>query len=393
MKNKTLRVLSMLLVLVMVLGLCACGAGNPATPAESSAAESSAEAPAEVKLKIGIITTSGIDDGSFNQNCYEGITDFIATHPDCTVTDVKEADLSKVIETVGALVGSYDVMVLPGFNFAAIAEIAQANTDKYFIVVDSTITDLEGNAVSGLPNVYTMTFKEEETGFCAGLAAALTTETGKVAVVNGIAFPSNVNYEVGFMAGVNYANAHFGTSVEYVEIPSYAGEAVVPYNGSTNVGGNYVGDFGDQAKGKEVAEALIAQGVDIIFPAAGSSGNGCFTAIMENGKGYCIGCDTDQYDQGQAGDRNLILTSGLKVMDRNITEQLTAIYDGTFKGGDDLLGASTDSTGFVSQEGRHQLSADALEKMNQAYEDLKAGKIVPPSNFNGYSETDFPGLK
>ena len=31
--------------------------------------------------------------------------------------------------------------------------------------------------------------------------------------------------------------------------------------------------------------------------------------------------------------------------------------------------------------------------MNQAYEDLKAGKIVPPSNFNGYSETDFPGLK
>ena len=180
MKNKTIRVLSMLLVLVMVLGLCACGAGNPATPAESSAAESSAEAPAEVKLKIGIITTSGIDDGSFNQNCYEGITAFIATHPDCTVTDVKEADLSKVIETVGALVGSYDVMVLPGYNFAAVAEIAQANTDKYFIVVDSTITDLEGNAVSGLPNVYTMTFKEQESGFFAGVAAALSTKTNKV---------------------------------------------------------------------------------------------------------------------------------------------------------------------------------------------------------------------
>ena len=90
MKNKTLRVLSMLLVLVMVLGLCACGAGNPATPAESSAAESSAEAPAEVKLKIGIITTSGIDDGSFNQNNYEGILAFIAENPDSKVTPVRE---------------------------------------------------------------------------------------------------------------------------------------------------------------------------------------------------------------------------------------------------------------------------------------------------------------
>ena len=67
----------------------------------------------------------------------------------------------------------------------------------------------------------------------------------------------------------------------------------------------------------------------------------------------------------------------------------------TFKGADDTLGASSDpaGTGFVSAEGRQQLSADAIEKMNQAYEDLKAGKIVPPSNFNGYSETDFPGLK
>ena len=392
MKKKTLQMISILLVLVLTLALCACG-GNPAQSGGTSSGDQAQEG--GKALKICIVTTSGVDDGSFNQNCYEGIKAFIAEHSDCSVKDVKEADLSKVIETVSSLVGDYDVMVLPGFNFAAIGDIAQANSDKYFIVVDSTITDSEGNEVKGLPNVYTMTFMEQESGFFAGLAAALTTQTGKVAVVNGIAFPSNVNYEFGFMAGVNYANAKLGTSAQYVEIPSYAGEAAVPVEAGgigTAVGGNYIGDFADQAKGKEVGQALINEGVDVIFPAAGTAGNGCFTAIKENGSGYVIGCDVDQYDDGKNGSSNIILTSVLKVMDVNITKQLNAIYDGTFKGADDLLGASTDSTGFVSKEGRQQLSADAMEKMQAAYEEVKAGNIVPPSNFNGYTPTDFPGL-
>ncbi len=396
MKKKLMSVLGLVTAGVMALGLIGCGAGNPTSTAPAAESTAAASTAAEATgLKIGIVTTSGVDDGSFNENCYDGIKAFVASHPDCSVKDVKESDLSKVIETVGSLVGDYDVLVLPGFNFAAIGEIAQANSDKYFIVVDSTITDSEGNAVEGLPNVYTMTFLEQESGFFAGLAAALSTQTGKVAVVNGIAFPSNVNYQFGFMAGVNYANAKYGTKAECVEIASFAGSAAVPVEAGgigTAVGGNYIGDFADQAQGKVVAEELLRAGVDVIFPAAGTAGNGCFTAIKEAGNAYAIGCDVDQFDDGVNGDKNIILTSALKVMDVNIEKQLNAIYDGTFEGKDDILGADTDSTGYVSAEGRHQLSEDALAKMAEAYEELKAGKIVPPSNFNGYTPTDFPGL-
>ena len=396
MKKKLMSVLGLVTAGVMALGLIGCGAGNPTSTAPAAESTAAASTAAEATgLKIGIVTTSGVDDGSFNENCYVGIKAFVASHPDCSVKDVKESDLSKVIETVGSLVGDYDVLVLPGFNFAAIGEIAQANSDKYFIVVDSTITDSEGNAVEGLPNVYTMTFLEQESGFFAGLAAALSTQTGKVAVVNGIAFPSNVNYQFGFMAGVNYANAKYGTTAECVEIASFAGSAAVPVEAGgigTAVGGNYIGDFADQAQGKVVAEELLRAGVDVIFPAAGTAGNGCFTAIKEAGNAYAIGCDVDQFDDGVNGDKNIILTSALKVMDVNIEKQLNAIYDGTFEGKDDILGADTDSTGYVSAEGRHQLSEDALAKMAEAYEELKAGKIVPPSNFNGYTPTDFPGL-
>jgi LemA protein len=47
----------------------------------------------------------------------------------------------------------------------------------------------------------------------------------------------------------------------------------------------------------------------------------------------------------------------------NVEKQLQAINDGTFKGGNFLLGADTDSTGFVGAEGRHQMSAETLEKV------------------------------
>ena len=95
-----------------------------------------------------------------------------------------------------------------------------------------------------------------------------------------------------------------------------------------NVGGNYVGSFADEATGKEVGKALIDAGADVILVAAGSSGNGVFTAAKEAGNVFVIGCDVDQYDDGVNGDKNIILTSALKIMDVNVTRQLEAIYDG-----------------------------------------------------------------
>lgn len=337
-------------------------------------------------LNICIISSTGVDDGSFNQDCYIGIQDFIASHADCKVTDIKEPDYAQLVPTVEKLVGDYDVFVLPGFNFAAIGDIVLNNPDKYFLVVDSTIQDGDGNPVTA-NNVYTMTFKEQEGGFFSGVAAALSTKSGKVAVVNGMPFPSNVNYEYGFMAGVNYANAKFGTAAQYVELPSYAGTDLF----GNDVGGNYVGDFGDEATGKVVGEALIDEGCDVLFVAAGASGNGVFTAAKENPGVFVIGCDVDQYSDGANGSGNIILTSCLKVMHTNVTRQLEAIYDGQFVGEDAMLGADTDSTGYVSAEGRQQLSEDALAKLAECYELVKSGEIVPPSGTE-YAPDDFPGL-
>jgi basic membrane protein A len=338
-------------------------------------------------LKVGILTTSGVDDGSFGQDCYNGILEFIKANPEATVTPVKEPDMAKVLGAAADIIADYDVLILPGFEFAPVGALMQDNPDRKVILVDANPTDAAGKEVE-LPNIYAMVFHEEESGFFAGIAAALETKSGKVAFIGGMAFPSVVNYQFGFESGIAYANKHYGTKAQLVNLPSYAGTDVT----GKAVGGNYVGNFADEATGKVIGTALIGQGADVIFVAAGASGNGAFTAVKEANGVYVIGVDVDQYDDGRTGNRNIVLTSVLKVMHINVTRQLQAIKDNTFKGQNALLGASTDSTGYVSASGRQQLSANSLSKLQEVYTQLKAGKIVPAANFNGHSPANFPGL-
>ena len=378
------RIISVFLSIVMAAALTGCGGG--AKPANDNVNKTEGTG-----LKIAIVTSlTGVDDGSFHQENYNGILSFIDAHPGSTVTPVQEKSgaIDAAVKAVGDIVVDYDVMVCDGYQFAGIGEIAADNPDKKFILVDTFPSDADGKEVE-LDNVYAMTFKEQEAGFLAGMAAALSTVTKKVAVVNGIAVSSNVNYQYGFMCGVNYANKHYGTDVEIVELASYAGTDMT----GANVGGNYVGSFGDPANGKVVGDALIKEGCDIIFVAAGGSGTGVLTAIKESSaKDYMIGCDTDQYDDGVNGNDNVILTSALKVMGVNDKRVLETISDGSFKGGNYILGADTDSVGYVSDSSRCQLSADTIEKINKAYELIKNGTIVPADNFNGMTPDNFTGL-
>ena len=340
-------------------------------------------------LKIAIVTSiTGVDDGNFNENNYNGILKFIENNPTSTVTAIQEptGDTSAAVQAVSDIVADYDVIVTPGFQFAGISSIASENPDKKFILVDSEPAAVEDQTV--FDNVYSMQFAEQEGGFFAGVAAALETKTNKVAVVNGVAFPSNVNYQYGFESGVNYANEVFGKNVEIVELPSYAGTDVT----NANVGGNYVGDFADESTGKVIGSTLIKEGCDVLFVAAGGAGNGVFTAAKEAGNVKVIGCDVDQFDDGQNGDTNIMLTSALKVMDANVERVLQSIVDGTFQGANELLQANTDSTGYVKEDGRQQLSEDTLAKMEEVYTLVKEGQVVPAANFNGFTPESFPGL-
>ena len=381
MRKSTKNIAMLLLMALMTAVLAACG-NDSANGKEPKSGEEG--------LKIAIVTSpSGVDDGNFNEDNYNGILSFIEKNPTATVKAVKEetGDPAAAVQAVADIVADYDVIVTPGFQFAGISTIAVENPDKIFILNDSEPTPVNGQ--TDFENIYAMNFAEQESGFFAGVAAVLETKTNKVAVVNGIAYPSNVNYQFGFESGVNYANKVYRKNVELIELSGYAGTDVT----GANVGGNYAGSFADEATGKVIGNALIKQGADIIFVAAGGTGNGVFTAVKEAKDDVkVIGVDVDQFDEGVNGSENIVLTSGVKFMAMNIEKALTSVVDGSFKGGNVVLYADTESTGFIKEDGRHQLSEDALTKMNEVYELVKDGTIVPASNFNEHSPEKFPGL-
>ena len=381
MKKGTKKIAIVLMMALLTVVMAACGNNENASNAGTEGDG----------LKIAIVTSpSGVDDGNFNEDNYNGILSFIENNPTATVKAIREetGDPAAAVQAVADIVADYDVIVTPGFQFAGVSTIALENPDKMFIINDSEPTPVGDQTT--FDNVYAMNFAEQESGFFAGMAAALETKSNKVAVVNGIAYPSNVNYQFGFESGVNYVNKVYGKNVEVVELSGYAGTDVT----GKNVGGNYAGSFADEATGKVIGNALIKKGVDRIFVAAGGTGNGVFTAVKEaKGDVKVIGVDVDQFDNGVNGSENIVLTSAVKFMGMNIEKALNSVVDGSFKGGNVVLHADTDSTGFIKEEGRHQLSEDTLTKMNEAYELVKAGTIVPASNFNGHSSDNFPGLE
>ena len=189
------KLIAVLLAATMAVGLAACGSTSSSTPASTSGSTSASTAASDSTsaegLKIAIVSTAaGVDDGSFIQNCYEGILSFIDSRGGIdTVTDIMEptGDPAAAVQAVADIVADYDVIVTPGFQFAGISTLAEENPDTKFILVDSFATDADGNTIE-LDNLYAMMFSEQEGGFLAGMAAALSTQTGKVASVHGIAY-------------------------------------------------------------------------------------------------------------------------------------------------------------------------------------------------------------
>ena len=187
------KALALALAAVMTFSLAACGGettadnssetsvstveGTVEEAVESTGEEAAQEGSGE-GLKIAIVSSpSGVDDGSFNQDNYNGVLKFIEENPSATVTPIREesGDSAAAVQAVADVVADYDVIVCCGFQFAGIGDVAQENPDTKFILIDSwpTIGGTEVTEDQVIDNVYAAYYAEQESGFYAGMAAAL----------------------------------------------------------------------------------------------------------------------------------------------------------------------------------------------------------------------------
>lgn len=329
---------------------------------------------AENGMRIAFCTSPGtIDDGGRNSVCYDSLLSFFLSRDGIdSLVPLQEptGDPLTAPQSFQELASSYDVMVFVGPAFSRIAPLAQQHPDTYFILVDAPLTD-ENGASSTLHNVCSLEFAEQECGFFAGMAAAMESETGRVAVITDDPSPASTRYYYGFRSGVAYSNGNLGTSAEIIDHPFYAG---VGEDGSS-LGGNYTG--GNDGTAYALANSLIDEGCDILFVAAGHSGGAALSAIKERPGTRMIGAETDQYLNGDTGTENVVLTSVTKDLFASLRLQLDSIADGTFRGECRTLRCADNATGYVSADDRQQLKPETLSALAQAYSLMQEGTIVP----------------
>lgn len=329
--------------------LAACGSDEKKDEKAGTATDS---------FSVAMVTdTGGIDDKSFNQSTWEGLQAFGKEN------DMKKGDGgydylqsksdSDFTTNINNLVRrDFDLVFAVGFKLHdSVEQVAKQQKDAKLAIIDEVVPNQE--------NVASIMFKANEASFLAGVAAALQSETGKVGFIGGMEGPVIGGFQAGFEAGVAAADPKVKVDVQYA------------------------GSFGDAAKGQTIAKRMYDGGADIIFHAAGGTGNGLFTEAKERKKKdadanvWAIGVDRDQYDEGQGGDTNIVLTSVLKRVDIAAKDVAQLTKDDKFPGGETITYGLKDK-GVDLADSRGAITAETQTKIDEFKEKIIAGEIEVP---------------
>ena len=299
---------------------------------------------AEFKPAV-VFDMGGKFDKSFNEGVWAGVKKFM----DETGVEVMEFEVTNETQREQAMrrMVSRGATVVLGVGFAqadAIDKVAAENPDVQFAIIDVYWLDR--------PNLRQYRFKEHEGSYLVGVAAALTSKTGKVGFVGGMDIPLIRKFACGYVQGAKEAKA--GTVV----IQNMTGATPSAWN--------------DPTKGAELAQSQIDRGADVIYHAAGGTGLGVIRAAADAGK-LAIGVDSNQNGLATGS----VLTSMLKRVDVAAYQTLKDAMDGNFTAGVVSLGLAEGGVDWAQDEHNAALVTDAVRAaVEQAKADIIAGAIV-----------------
>jgi basic membrane protein A len=345
------RKIGMALSLVLAAGtlLGACGKSDDTTKEPATGGKE------ENKFSVAMVTdVGGVDDKSFNQSAWEGLQNFGKENGMEKgkggydyLQSKSDADYSTNLNTL--VRQDFDLVYGIGFLMqAAIEEIAKQQKDAQFAIIDAEVKQ---------PNVASVLFKEQEAAFLAGVAAALQTKSNHIGFIGGMEIPVIERFEVGFLAGVKSAKPEVKVDVQYS------------------------GAFDKAELGQNIASKMYSSGADVVFHAAGGTGNGLFKEASDRkakdpGKEiWAIGVDRDQADMGP----DVVLTSALKRVDVAVQDLSKKAMDGNFPGGEvALYGLTEDGVGVapINAKADQKDAIDAAVK--EWIEKIKSGDVKVP---------------
>jgi basic membrane protein A len=253
----------------VTIGVCAVAsalllAGCGSRPAESGGGSTGGSAaPSGTAFNACmVLDTGGVDDKSFNQSSYAGMTAANAANSSISISYVPSNSGNDYTPNLNAEVtkGCDPVIAVGGLMFDNVTKAAKANPNTHFAEVD---------AGSSAPNMYGLQFNTAQGAFLGGYLAAGMSKTGKVATWGGLAIPPVTIYMDGFWEGVQYYNQQKNKNVQ-----------VLGWDEKKQKSGTFSQSFTDQNKGKQISQTFVQQGADVIFPVAGGAGLGAGAAAQ-----------------------------------------------------------------------------------------------------------------
>jgi basic membrane protein A and related proteins len=330
----------------LALTATACGSTSSDNNSSSSASSGGGKG-----IKIGLAyDVGGRGDRSFNDSAARGADkaekEFGGSIKELTAkTSDTEADREQRLSDLAQ--AGYNPIVAVGFSYAsAVDKIAKQYPKTSFGIVDSVV-----NA----KNADSITFTEEQGSYLAGVAAALKTKKNHVGFVGGVDTPLIKKFEAGYVQGVHDTNPKVKVDVQYL-------------SHGTDLSG-----FSSPDKGKEAAQGMLDNGADVVYTAAGSSGNGAIEAVSGSKGAWAIGVDSDQYNiPGLAKYKNAILTSMVKNVDVGVYDFIKSVHDGKPLTGNNIYSLAKNGVSLATSGG---FINDIQPKLDAAKKKIVDGQI------------------
>jgi len=300
-------------------------------------------------VRVGLVSSSsGFGDGAFNDLVLRGVDRAVADmgirYDRISIKAIGDIELS--LRDMASS-GDYDLIICNTFEATeALRIVRNEYPEQKFVIID---TALEG------PNVASYMTKDEEGSFLVGALAALMKEEGfsktnLVGFIGGADRPNIRIFYSGYAAGVKYVNKNI------------------------QIFDDYVGSFTDVTTAKEIASTMNSRGADMIFHAAGMSGNGLFQAARENDT-YAFGVNINQ----NSIDPNHIAASMIKKVDTAAYEAIKSVVNGTFIPGTRVLTMADGGVDIETEGSNIRISAKTRQRLAEIRGKVASGEIKVPS--------------
>jgi peptide/nickel transport system substrate-binding protein len=316
--------------------------------------------PTLATAKVGLIVGSGLAVNGYywliNEGLLQAETDFGI---DGTLYEPISNSATDYINSLQQCVDEGNSVCIASWDLYAVIEtFASANPEVTFALIDSPV----GFTADNLRGV---TFNSEQVGYLAGALAGKMTTSNLVGDIGGMEIPGVTAFTEAYRNGAQCANPDVQVLLDYT------------------------GNFINPDDGAAMAGTMIGLGADVIFAAAGQTGNGAILYAAQQDV-WSIGVDMDEYlttfENGLVDGSDKLLSSALKQVDMGVYQTIEDYLYGSFTSGNVSYGLGN---GGVNLAPYHETDSSIPVEVKDYIDGLKAAILAGSINVNYDCRADY----